>query len=138
MTLLHTILSSKGGCRVLVWGMRAEIFWHPPVNFWHLKLYKGVPTMNLQTNKQRTDRWLNYFYISSSQDISLHFTKTLHIFTLIIFKRALIKKIIFKLSLVWPYPYLSSLIWWKYYLGDSKSLQNGKYVHMSLKCHLYT
>ena len=69
-------------------------------------------------------------YIMFSREKLAFFTKTLHIFTLILFKRALIKQIIFKLYLVWPYPYLSSLIWWKYYLSDSKSLQNGKYVYL--------
>ena len=47
------------------------------------------------------NRGLTYCYILSSQDIKLEFfTKTLHIFTLILFKRTLIRQIIFELSLV--------------------------------------
>ena len=34
-----------------------------------------------------------------------------------------------ELSFVWPYHYLSSLILLKYYLGYSKSFQNGKYIY---------
>ena len=69
-------------------------------------------------------------YIIFSRYKLAFFIKILHLFTLTLFKTALIKQIIFKLSIVWPYPYLSSLIKWKYYLSDSKSLQNGKYEYL--------
>ena len=99
--------------------------------------FRGVRTIDLQTYKQRADIWLTYIYIYGViyhllKILACIFTKTLHIFNFILFKRVLIKKILIKFSLVWPYPYLSSLILWKYYLSDSKSLLNGKYVYLEM------
>ena len=72
----------SGGCKVA-----SEASWKfkaPPCQFLAPPC-RGVPTINLQTNKQRADIWLMYLllYIIFSRYKHAFFNKTLHIFTLI-------------------------------------------------------
>ena len=66
-----------------------KVFWYqyhyPRFAKRYVNFYRGVPTINPQTNKQRADIHMTYsflYFIFSRYKIVL-FTKTLHIFTLI-------------------------------------------------------